>query len=266
MSNYFTYNSGQLPAGHFRISASQISRFFDSTSQWWREQLLKETPQFTHSTASELGTCVHAAAAMYFDSARIDYSAIQAYVNSLPSDIDKAEITAQLKHMIPSILTYLSVNRHTHSEEFISYEVLPGIHVGGSIDSYDERIGLIVDFKTTSGKIPTSFPRQYYFQLMTYAWVLKQLGRPVSQLRLVYTTRYVDGGYSDKTGKKLKDYASETKAINHLITDSDWDLIDGCIRLIADSVQTWNTHPELCYLLAQDYRLKLKPSPILFKD
>ena len=266
MSNYFSYNAGQLPAGHFRISASQLSRFFDSTSQWYREFLLGEAPAFAGSTASELGTCVHAAAAMYFDSASVDHAAIASYVSSLPSDIDKAEITAQLEHMIPSLLTYLSKNRHTHSEEFISYEVLPGIHVGGSIDSYDERLGLIVDFKTTSGKVPSSFPRAYYFQLLTYAWVLKQLGRPVTQLRLVYTTRYIDGGYSDKTGKKLKDYPSETSTLNHIITDADWSLIDGCIRLIADSVHTWNTHPELRYLLCQDYRLKPPPAPILFKD
>lgn len=266
MKDYFSYNNGDLPSTHIRISASQLSKFFDKTSEWWREQILKETPQFLHSTASELGTCVHAAAAMYFDSASIDHAAIASYVSSLPSDIDKAEITTQLAHMIPSLLTYLSKNRHTHSEEFISYEVLPGIHVGGSIDSYDERLGLIVDFKTTSGKVPSSFPRAYYFQLLTYAWVLKQLGRPVTQLRLVYTTRYIDGGISEKTGKPLKSYDSVTSTLNHLITEADWSLIDGCIRLIADSVHTWNTHPELRYLLMQDYRAKLPPKPILFKD
>lgn len=267
MSDYFTYCSGNLPADHFRISASQLSRFFDSTSQWFREFLLGEAPAFTGSTASHLGTCVHAAAAMYADSAKVNHSAIQQFISTLPTDIDKAEITTQLAHMIPSLISgYLSTNRHTHSEEFISYEVLPGIHVGGSIDAYDERIGLVVDYKTTSGKVPSSFPRQYYFQLMTYAWVLRKLNRPISQLRLVYTTRYVDGGFSEKTGKPLKSYNSTTSTLNHLITDSDWDLIDGCINLIAHSVQTWKANPELRYLLAQDYRLKLPPKPLLFKD
>lgn len=267
MSDYFSYNPGNLPAGHFRISASQLSRFFDSTSQWFREFLLGEAPAFSGSTASNLGTCVHAAAAMYADSAQVDYTAIQQFISTLPSDIDKAEITAQLTHMVPSLISgYLSANRHTHSEEFISYEVLPGIHVGGSIDAYDERIGLVVDYKTTSGKIPSSFPRPYYFQLLVYAWVLRKLNRPITQLRLVYTTRYVDGGFSEKTGKPLKSYPSETSVLNHLITQSDWDLIDGCINLIAHSVHTWNTNPELRYLLMQDYRYKLPDKPMLFKD
>ncbi len=265
--DYFSYTPGNFPAGDFRISASQISRFFDSTSQWYREFLLGEAPAFAGSTASHLGTCVHAAAAMYFDSAKVDYPAIHSYIQSLPADIDKSEILAQLPHMVPSLLdSYLSSNHHTHSEEFISHEVLPGIHVGGSVDSYDDRLGLIVDFKTTSGKIPSSFPRPYYFQLLVYAWVLRKLGRPVTQLRLVYTTRYIDGGISDKTGKPLKSYPSETKALNHIITDSDWALIDGCINLIADSVHVWRTQPELRYLLAQDFRLKLPPKPTLFKD
>ena len=162
-TDYFAYNPGTLPADHFRISASQLSRFFDSTSQWYHEFLLGSAPAFTGSTASHLGTCVHAAAAMYFDSAQVDHAAINTFISTLPADIDQAEIRAQLPHMIPTLLSYLARNQHTHSEEFISYEVLPGIHVGGSIDSYDERLGLIVDFKTTSGRIPTSFPRPYYF-------------------------------------------------------------------------------------------------------
>lgn len=270
MSNaqYFSYNPGNLPADHFRISPSQLSRFFDSTSQWYREFLLGEAPAFEGSTASELGTCVHAAAAMYFDTGQVDYSAISAYVSTLPSSIDKAEILTQFPLMVQALITsYLAQNRHTHSEEFVSHEILPSIHVGGSIDSYDSRTGLIVDFKTTSAKtLPTSFSRTYFFQLLTYAWILRKLGRHVTQLRLVYVSRHIDGGISEKTGKPLKSYPPQVSTINHLITQADWDLIEGCLNLIADSVQTWKSNPELRYLLCQDYRLKLPPKPLLFKD
>ena len=267
--NYFEYATGTFPEGSFRISPSQISRFFDTTSQWYREFLMNEAPAFGGSTASELGNCVHAAAAMYHDTGTVDKQAIVDYISSISNpDVDKSVILEQYKPMIETLVnTYLSKARHTHSEEFISTEVLPNIYVGGSVDAYDQQSGTIVDYKTTSSKtVPTSFPRPYYFQLMTYAWILKAQNRPVNTLKLVYVTRFVDGGYSDKTGKKLKDYPSKCESITHFITDEDWNLIDGCIKLIANSVQHWQNHPEHHYLLAQDWRLYKKPPPTLFKD
>ena len=271
MNNYFQYNSGKgvIPEDAIRISASQISKFFDSTSMWYRAALLQEQEVTTNRTPIELGNCVHAAAAMYHDSKSVDYTAISSYIASITNaDVDKDYIRTQIQYMIPTIIDdYCSSNRHTHSEHFISYEVLPGIYAGGSMDAYDERLGLIVDYKTTSSKsVPTSFSRAYYFQLMTYAWVLRKTNRPITQLRLVYNTTYIDGGISEKTGKPLKSYPSDVTILNHLITEEDFALIDGCIKLIAESVQCWQQHPELRHILAQDYRLKELPKPKLFKD
>lgn len=265
-NQYFQYNPGTFPADSFRISPSQLSRFFDTTSQWWREFYLGEAPAFAGSTASELGTCVHAAAAMYHDSQSVDHAAILSYIDSLPSDIDKAEIHFQYPLMVDTLIqSYLARNTHTYSEEFVSHELLPNIFVGGSIDASTPNI--VVDFKTTSAKTPpTSFPRQYYFQLMTYAYLLRKQGRPIDQLRLVYVTRTIDGGYSEKTGNKLKDYPSTCTVLNHLITQADWDLIDGCLNLIADSIAFAKANPQSLYLLAQDFRLRTPPAPILFKD
>ena len=266
MKDYFTYNPGNLPEGSFKISPSQLSKFFDATAQWWREHYLDEAPAFEGSTASELGTCVHAAAAMYFDTKTVDKQAILNYIDSLPSSIDKTEIKTQLKPMVDTLINSFCVRSPmTHSEEFVSHEVLPGIYVAGSIDGYNHTT--IFDYKTTSSKtIPTSFPRTYYFQLMTYAYILKQQGLDITTLKLLYITRTIDGGYSDKTGKKLKDYPSTYGELVHQITDTDWSLIEGCIKLIAESVQAVKSNPELLYLLAQDYRLKPPPKPILFKD
>ena len=124
--DYFSYNPGSFPDNSFRISASQLSRFFDSTSQWYREFLLGEAPAFAGSTASELGTCIHAAAAMYHDTKSVDKQAILDYIDTLGPDIDKAEIRTQLKPMIDTLInSYCSKTKHTTSEEFISYEVLP---------------------------------------------------------------------------------------------------------------------------------------------
>ena len=95
---------------------------------------------------------------------------------------------------------------------------------------------------------------------------MKQQGLDITTLKLLYVTRTIDGGYSDKTGRKLKDYPSTYGELVHQITDTDWSLIEGCIKLIAESVQAVKSNPELLYLLAQDYRLKPPPKPILFKD
>ena len=39
--NYFAYNEGRdITKGAFRISASQVSKFFDKTSEWYHEHLL----------------------------------------------------------------------------------------------------------------------------------------------------------------------------------------------------------------------------------
>ena len=267
MKDYFTYNiESTVPDNAIRISPSQLSKFFDSTSLWYRETLLGEAG-FLGSSASELGSCVHAAAAMTFDTGHVDMTAINNYISSISNpDVDTAVIREQLPHMIPLISDYVRRNRPSTSEEFLSYQLRPGIYVAGTLDAYSSN-GILTDYKTTSSKTaPTTIPRSYYFQLMTYAWLLRKHNRIITQLRLVYVTRFIDGGISDKTGKLLKSYPSELHTINHLITDEDWQLIDGCLSVIADSIQLWQTHPEYRHILAQDNRLRQAAAPTLFKD
>lgn len=271
MNDYFSYNDGAgiVPSNAFRISASQISRFFDETSQWYREFLLGETG-FTGSTASELGNCVHAAAAMYHDNQSIDNTAIEKYINTLGTDIDKELIRYQYPIMVSTLQqNYLTRTKATDSEMFAWKEILPGIGVGGSIDRYDRHRATISDYKTMGSldkaRVPKTFPRAYWFQQMTYAWLLKQQGLPVDYIELVYVTRSNTGRYNDK-GKPLKDYPSEVHVLREPVTTDNLKLIEGCIRVIADSVQLWNDKPELRHILAQDYRLKSKPKPTLFKD
>lgn len=266
MKDYFTYNNlSTVPATAIRISPSQLSKFFDSTSQWYRETLLGESG-FLGSTASELGNCCHAAAAMTFDGL-VDLPAIYSYVSSINNaEVDKSAILEQLPYMVPLISDYVRKNRPTTSEEFISFELQPNIYVAGTLDAYSSN-GILTDYKTTGAKTPpTTFARSYYFQLMTYAWLLRKQNRTITQLRLVYVTRYIDGGISDKTGKPLKSYPAELHVLNHLITDDDWSLIDGCLNVIADSIKLWQSHPEYRHILAQDNRLKIAAAPMLFKD
>lgn len=271
MKDYFTYNVGDDDCkSKFRISASQISKFFDQTNQWYREHLLGEAG-FQGSTASHLGNCIHAAAEMFFDTGTVDYPAIYNYINSIQDiEVDKQEITLQVEPMATALLSSFNPRQATHAELFIFHEVLPDIGVGGSIDLYDEKRHIIYDYKTMGSldraRVPTSFPRSYWFQQMVYAWVLHQQGKPVDFLKLIYVSRNNTGRMSEKTGKPLKSYPSEVHMITEPVTQDNLDLIGSVIQLIAESVDTWNKHPELRHLLAQDLRLKERPKPRLFKD
>lgn len=274
MKDYFTYYNGSdvIPTDTFRISPSQISRFLDATSQWYREMLMGESPAFEGSTASELGTCVHAAAAMYFDTKQIDYTAISDYVNSITNaEIDKSVIKAQIHPMTSVLLSqFLTTTKATHSEWFVHTDIIPGIVAAGSIDLYDKARATIYDYKTMgsldNARVPTSFPRAYWFQQMTYAYILRKNGYPVDYVKLVYVSRDNTGRMSEKTGKPLQDYPSTVNIVTEPVTQESMDIIEGLLKLIADSVILWKTQPELRYILAQDYRFKLKEKPKLFKD
>lgn len=262
--NYFTYNNGDdITNGAFRISASQVSKFFDYTSTWYRENLLGESG-FTGNTASVLGTVVHAAIEMHVKEKEIDQEAIEKYLADINNpEVDTNHILIQYPLMLDAIIPEVEKKLPDEVEKFVFYEILPGIGAGGSIDAL---VGnTIRDWKTTNSRyLPTKFPRAYWFQQMTYAWVLKQLGTTIRYLELVYVTQSDTGRVSEKTGKALKDYPSICSVLREEVTEENLQLIGSCLTLIAESVQMWNTTPELRHLLAQDMRLKPKPPARLF--
>lgn len=263
--DYFAYNTGKDVTGDaFRIGASQVSKFFDRTSEWYHENLLGEK-EFTGSTATVLGTAVHAGIEMFVTEGAVDYEAITDFVLShTDPEIDKDHILSQIEPMIETALPYVESHMPEEVEKFVFHEILPGIGAGGSIDAL--RGDTIMDWKTTSAKTPPNkFSRNYWFQQMTYAWVLKQKGIDINFLKLVYITQSETGRFSEKTGKPLKDYPSQVSVVTEEVTEEKLDLIESCLKIVAESVDVWNKQPELRHLLAQDSRLKPKPKPILFK-
>lgn len=263
---YFEYNNGEdITNGAFRVGASQVSKFFDKTSEWYHENLLGDKG-FEGSTATFLGTVVHAGIEMYVDNKKIDYEAIEEFIASIDVvDVDKDHIRKQYSFMIDAVLPFVDNNMPEETEKFVFKEILPGIGVGGSIDAL--RGDTIIDWKTTSAKtVPTKFSRSYWFQQMTYAWVLKQQGIDINYLKLVFITQSDTGRVSEKTGKSLKDYPSTYGVVTEEVTDEKLLMIGSCLKLICESVDTWNKQPELRHLLAQDMRLAPKKKPILFKN
>lgn len=262
--SYFEYNNGEdITKGAFRISASQVSKFFDDTSNWYRQHLMGEKG-FEGSTASHLGTVVHAGIEMFVKEGAPDWVALEEHILSLKDpEVDKSIILQQYQPMINAALPFVQANMPDEVEKFVFHEILPGIGVGGSIDAL--KGDTIIDWKTTSAKTPpTSFSRTYWFQQMVYSWVLKQQGIDIRFLKLVFITRSDVNRVSEKTGKRLKDYPSTYSVVTEEVTEDKLDMIGSCLQLIAESVDKWNKEPELRYLLSQDMRLKPKPKPILF--
>lgn len=260
---YDDNGGGIMPKGHFRIGASQISRFFTNTNQWYRENLLNETG-FVGSTASVLGTCVHAVAECVATDVQPSKDLIEEFIYKQASenpDVIASDVIANYTYMSEALVNdYLLDNMPTNSEDFLYEEILPGIGVGGSCDAAilpdDKQSGLIIDYKTTGAlTAPTTISYGYKLQLLTYAWLYKQQGHYVDRIRIVYVTRNQVGRVSEKTGKPLKDYPSKTTTITEQITDEDFDMIEGIINVIAHSVQHWQNNPEHRHLLAQDWRL-----------
>jgi hypothetical protein len=262
--SYFEYNNGEdITNGAFRISASQLSKFFDRTSEWYHENLLG-AEGFTGNTATHLGTVVHAGVEMFVNEGEVDWSTLENYiVNIQDPEVDTYHIQNQFEHMLSALLPYVEQNMPNEVEKFVFHELLPGIGAGGSIDAL--RGDTIMDWKTTSAKTPpTRFSRNYWFQQMTYAWVLKQQGVDINYLKLVFVTQNETGRVSEKTGKPLKDYPSQVSVVTEQVTQEGLDLIGSCLNLVAESVHAFKEQPELRHLLAQDLRLKPKPKPILF--
>lgn len=263
MKDYFSYNDGAgiVPEDHFRISPSQLSRFLDSTSQWYREFLLGEAPAFAGNTASELGTCVHAGAQMYAETGEIYFDQIASYITSISNpEVDPSRIFEQHEPMLDALVNqYLSFNMPSDTELFLYKEIIPGIGVGGSIDSI---IGsTIVDYKTTSSLTPPkTISRPYWFQQMAYVWLARMNGYSINTIRLVFITAQEVNRISEKTGKSLKDYPSTVTLVEHHVTDQDIEIIDSTLKLVAHSVKAWNDQPEIRHLLAQDWRLRPTPS------
>lgn len=264
--DYFGYNlDSTVPKDAFRISPSQISRFFDNTTDWFREFLLGEEG-FTGNTNTALGNCVHAAAEMYVKEGVVHYDQIENYISNLKGEYDTSYIRSQYRGMIDVLLSgYLRNNMPQEAELFMATEMANNIYAAGTIDSL---IGdTIVDYKTTSAKTPPNkISRSYWFQQLTYAYIARKNGYTVNRVRLVYVTTNEMDRYSEKTGKRLKDYPSVVSIINYEITDQDMEIIENTLKLITETVQLWESNPELRHIIAQDMRLKPKAPAKLFKN
>jgi hypothetical protein len=256
-----------LAEGDFRISPSGMSKFFSATSKWYREGFLGEK-NFESSTAAVLGTIVHYIAEQFAKEQTLSDHAreqIDLYIKKYCSiqsadyniEVDKQIILAQYKLMAEELInSYVATHIPDEFEKFMLHDFGDGVQIGGSCDAY-QNSGVVGDYKTTSAKTaPTRISYPYKVQLLTYAWLFRKRGMPANTIRLIFVNRSDIGRVSEKTGKPLKQYPSEVTIVEEVITSEDWEFIEGVIDIMHRSVLTWQNHPELRHLIAQDSRLE----------
>jgi len=268
----FDYVDGKdlLPKDCFKISPSGVEKFFSEKTNWYYENLLGADKRFTGSTSTVLGTRVHACAEVVAN-AKMDKTPhdsellaekIAGYIDSYVDndDYDTGKIHSLWKNMAEPLIRDFVIEAHTlRTEDFIQHELLPGIFVAGSYDAItstvpnddiNKPIGVLTvrDYKTASSK-PSTFSYAYKLQAFTYAYILRQNGINITQVELCYAIQ------------PTKTLPVRTFNFKLPFDDQAYNFIEGILKLIAESVQTFKDYVDLRYLLAADYRLKKNDIP-----
>lgn len=282
-----------LPEGAFGISPSQLATFFSSPTTWYKEQVLGEKASFDGNTSSYIGTCVHFIAEEYTKTGTYDKSEIYKYLikelvsdpSNLPDfnndeackeylrtnadkpDIDVFKILDRFENMGENIIAYLArVGKPSHAEDLIKAEVKPGYFVSGSCDAYNEATKTITDYKTTAmTSIKENIPYNYKLQLLCYAYIYRAMGFRVDKIQIVWITQPDLNRISEKTGKPLKSYPCQVVPVTYLLQEEDWNLIDGILALVAETVATSKDTPDLRHIIWKDYRLKQLPKNVFLR-
>lgn len=250
-----------FPLGSIKISPSGAQDFFDSTSYWYRQNLLDEDG-FQGNTGSLLGNIIHYAAETL--TIPTEYEVLE-YLTTQTCEYEVEVILANYGAMCRTIVEYLNSEQVTivSKENFIHTHLEDIVHVGGTYDAmyetteYTDRFGeihtgnftILRDYKSTSQK-PTddyAFTKKYRFQLYIYVYILKRLGITIDAIELLYVSR------ATKTlPPRIFSYIEK-------VDDNTLETTMSKLNLIKDSILEFVDKPHLRHLLSQDNNLKNVP-------
>lgn len=245
----FEYKEPTVPENcTFKISPSNIEKFFTVPSVWYDEQILGNVP-FKGNTATTLGTVCHA----IYDAVAKKESTTREEINTYLTseeiknnpDIDIEEVQKLYPEISKVVVNeYLLQNTPDKTEFEVCAKVLNNIYVAGTCDNFTK--GIVVDYKTVSS-LPAgdAIPFKYKIQLLAYAYALRSMGVFVDRIRIVYGI------------KPLKTIGARCLVQTQQITEEDWILIQDTLKLIAETVETSNKYPELRHLLFKSMKLKV---------
>lgn len=264
MANPLEYVQTPVPEGtKFKISPSAFSKFIDKPHQWYNDEFLGKN-EFTHNTSTVIGTIVHYCAEMVAKNEMVDIKVIDEYIDMLEEheDYSRDDVRKFYTAMAETLVNdYVQEHQHLEVETSHCAEIVPGYVAAGTVDRLEgiKSDCMIVDYKTYNSKTkPKTIPSYYKYQLLTYAFILRKNGYNPTRIRLVYVNRFIDGGISDKTGKPLKSYSPEVTELTEVITEDDFEFIQGLLELCVDSCEATEKHPELAHVIWHDPRIKEK--------
>jgi len=243
----FEYND--IKVDGIKLSPSGLANFFSNPSNWYRDTFTDENT-FKGNTGSTIGTIIHGVCESVAKNEPVDREVVEAYIDSIDNeDVDKAEVREHWYGM-----SHALVNEYVLKQppELIEYqtkcEVAKGIWLAGTIDGvYLNSGGILLDYKSARTKPNTeTIPFNYKTQMMAYSYMLKQEGKEINQLRIAYVSR------------KTKTLPPRVFVVNHIITKEDWDDFDDILKLVVETIQLEQEHPEYRHLLYKSMNLKEK--------
>ena len=250
----FKYESPVLPDDAiFRISPSQIGKFFEYPKVWYLENIKGDTPVFKGSTATITGTICHYIYECLTKKIDVDRESINSTLDEYKKTCDIQDVNwNQIKADYPLVagsvvneylLTANNKGCLIESEKQIASKVMDGIYVAGTIDRIEGDV--VVDFKTVSTKPnESSIPFHYKIQLLSYAYALRKKGYEINRIRIVYGI------------KPTKTLPARCVVVTENIDYVSEQLMNNTLKLIAESVLKVRENPELTYLIFKSYDLK----------
>lgn len=264
MTNPLDYQSAAVPEDcKFKISPSGFSDFISAPHRWYRSQVSK-VEVFEGNTSSVIGTIVHYIAETVAQNKTPQKDMIEEYIvkmSKLP-DVDGDVVRDNFPMMAEMLINeYVWPNKSNYLSVETQHcaKIAEGVYAAGTLDVLEgvESDCMITDYKTYNSKTkPKTIPANYKYQLLVYAHMLMLNGYSPTRIRLVYVSRNIDGGLSEKTGKPLKSYPPEVTVLTELITQEDMDFIKSCLDLCVDTLAAGEAHPELLHVMWHDPRLK----------
>lgn len=231
------------------IRPSAVSKFFEYPVNWYKENILKEEPEFKGSTSSVLGSVCHAIYESYVKDLPLTREMIDYDLDKqrFPEEVNIDEVKALYPEVSAAVINEYLRNQPKgaqHATELpVFCSVLPGVYVNGTCDSIVNTT--LVDYKHVSTKPSIdAIPWGYKAQLMTYAYALSKMRIIVDEIRIVYGVR------------PTKTLPARCFWVTEKITHQDMQDIENTLKLIGESVIYCKEHPEATYMIFKSMQFK----------
>lgn len=251
--------SNLIPKDKYLFSCTQYYKFWSNPKEFFRNVLLKER-EFNYTNNTVLGTLIHYLIECKHKHTECSYIEIEKYLSNLDYlIIDKDYIRNkfnEMKEYVLSIIEGDELNDPLEVEKNYIFQLSENVYLGGTIDAYYDN--KIVDYKTCS-ILPTEMSMSYKVQLMLYKFLIQSNAHTnITQLRNTYFSVPNVNRYSEKTGKRLKDYPCERLHLDIFVEDNDseYQLLQDNLYMIADCIEYILKHPDTLYLFSKDITLK----------